>query len=146
MAKEKQVKKKKKKKNKNSGFSVLSVIVIVLVGVVFLGVGFMGGYVIPGIFFGSDEEETAVVSEEIAYPQPGTDYEVIVNRSNPVTEDFIGGSGELVELEEFDGVQLETETAAALTQMLADMRFEGMDITVYEGYRSAEDQEKAYNS
>ncbi|MBQ1252167.1 MAG: M15 family metallopeptidase [Firmicutes bacterium] len=147
MAKENKAKKKKKKnKNKNSGFSVLSIIIIVLMGVVFLGVGFMGGYIMPGIFFGGDEEETVAVVEDVVYPQPRTDYELIVNRSNPLTsEEFIGGSGELVELEEFDDVQLETQTAEALTKMLADMRFEGIEVTVFEGYRSAEAQESAYN-
>lgn len=143
MAKEKKAK-KKKKKNKGSGFGVLSVIIIVLLGILFLGIGFLGGYVIPGIFFGDDEEKTVVVTEEAAYPLPRSDYELIVNRSNPLEAEFIGGSGELVDLEGFDDVQLETETAAALTKMIADMKFEGLDITVYAGYVSAEDQESLY--
>lgn len=110
--------------------------------------------------FGGEEEPTALeptVSEEIAAeeeepaaepekpfvdPEIDPSYYMMINRSNPIPENYVAGTGELVEIE---GKRMETNAGAALALMVADLRAEGMEIIVWSGYRTDADQEFLYN-
>ena len=93
---------------------------------------------------GNVEENTAPTGDGTPYVDPNVDpsYYQIINRSNPIEPNYIAGTGELTEIE---GKQMETNAAAALAQMVADLRGQGMDIIIQSGYRTDSDQEFLYN-
>lgn len=110
--------------------------------------------------FGGDEEETALapvmaemndpVMEESDAPaeerfiDPNIDpsYYMVINRTYPIPENYVAGTGELMEIE---GKKMETNAGIALEEMVADLRGEGMSIMVWSGYRSDADQEYLFN-
>lgn len=90
------------------------------------------------------EENAAPTGNGTPYVDPNVDpsYYQIINRSNPIEPNYIAGTGELTEIE---GKQMETNAAAALAQMVADLRGQGMDIIIQSGYRTDSDQEFLYD-
>lgn len=65
---------------------------------------------------------------------------VIVNKQRPLTpQDYAPH-----ELKNVEGQLLRPDAAAALEQMLADMRHDGIEVSLISGYRSFEDQTATY--
>lgn len=93
---------------------------------------------------GSIEENASSEKDSAPYVDPDIDpsYYQIINRSNPIAPNYIAGTGELTDIE---GKQMESNAAAALTQMVADLRKQGMDIIIQSGYRTDSDQEYLYH-
>lgn len=88
---------------------------------------------------GKQEEETVAA---VAAPQ--SDYERVINRSYPIPQNYIAGTGVLVNVE--GDIQMESKAAAAVKKMVTDLRAQDMDIVVQSGYRSDETQEQLYQN
>lgn len=82
--------------------------------------------------------------EDVRYIDPDIDpsYYMVINRTYPIPENYVAGTGELREIEE---KKMETNACIALEQMVADLRAEGMSIIVWSGYRTDGDQEYLFN-
>lgn len=102
-------------------------------------------------FFTSEEEKTADVKKEATQNETEdtavvaeitSPYEIVINRSYPIKEGYVGGTGELTDIG--GGFRLETATAEALAKMRKAMEKEGLSVTVKSAYRSEEDQEFLY--
>lgn len=90
----------------------------------------------------TEKEPTAEKEERFIDPNIDPSYYMVINRTYPIPENYIAGTGELKEIE---GKQMESNAAIALEQMVATLRAEGMDILVWSGYRTDADQEYLYN-
>ncbi|MBQ6810272.1 MAG: M15 family metallopeptidase [Firmicutes bacterium] len=88
--------------------------------------------------------ESEEPQEEVRYIDPDIDpsYYRVINRSYPIPENYVAGTGELREIE---GKKMETNACIALEQMVAALRAEGMDIIVQSGYRTDGDQEYLFD-
>lgn len=87
------------------------------------------------------EAEENDTEERFIDPNIDPTYYMVINRTYPIPESYIAGTGELREIE---GKQMETNACIALEQMVAALRSEGMDIIVWSGYRTDADQEYLY--
>lgn len=69
-------------------------------------------------------------------------YTRVINRTYKIPANYIGGSGQLSSVR---GVQMESQAAAALSQMLQGLNSAGLSIQVNSGYRTDATQEYLYN-
>ena len=145
-------KSKKKKKNNEENKGLLTMISVLLC-LIALVIGFAGGFFYKMM---DPSEEVVPVSAEADIPAevPASEqlfidstvidsYYQVINRSHPISENYVAGSGELVSVE--NEKQLEKKAAEALAPMLEALRAEGMDIIVQSGYRTDSDQEYLYD-
>lgn len=90
------------------------------------------------------EEEPEEFVEEERFIDPNIDpsYYMVINRTYPIPENYVAGTGELMEIE---GKRMETNACIALEKMVAALRAEGMDIIVWSGYRTDADQEYLFD-
>lgn len=91
-----------------------------------------------------EQDKTEDVQEEQRYIDPDIDpsYYMVINRTYPIPENYVAGTGELSVIEE---KKMETNACIALEQMVSDLRAEGMDIMVWSGYRTDSDQEYLFD-
>ncbi len=86
----------------------------------------------------NEESEAAAVSAAV---NDDPSYTRVINRSYPIPENYIAGSGRLSSVE---GIELESEAAKAMEQMLKGLRDTGMSIQLVSGYRSDDYQRGLY--
>jgi LAS superfamily LD-carboxypeptidase LdcB len=153
-----QQRRKSRKSKKTPMIIIIAIVAVVAVGlgslavVAFTGGENSGGK--PGLIPAAEEdlakasakaeEEVAAVAAARPYVDSSIDpsYYRVINRTYPIEPGYVAGTGELTDIE---GKQMETNAAAALKEMIAAMRAEGMEVVVQSGYRSDSDQEFLYN-
>ena len=69
-------------------------------------------------------------------------YMISVTKDNPLPENY---EPELTELDGFPGIMLQTEAAQKLNEFLDEVRSQNIQFVVFAGYRTAEQQQQAYD-
>ena len=129
------------------------IIVLILVGLVLISACIFGYRYIKNhgesdtsaVSATTDVADTATSAEQdpLGTVEDASYYQVI-NRSHPIPENYIAGTGQLVEVE--GGQQLETKAGEAFTAMVTALHEAGLPIVVHTGYRSDDLQAYFYNN
>lgn len=139
------------KHRKKHGKTYFKVILPFLVGIVLIAAFLVGYHIskshteeaVPAAT--AENTETApVMAENPLDTVADASYYQIINRSHPIPENYIAGTGELVEVE--GGRQLETKAGEAFTAMVAAIHEAGLPIVVHTGYRDDDFQEYLYQN
>lgn len=139
--------------------------IVILVSLLVVLLAAVGAFGAVMLFGGDKSEDIAAVNSEMDVPEELTEetepaendpavtesapqsdefsYTMVINRSYPLSDEARSYvQNNLVTIE---GKQMEAQAAAALEQMVTDMRAEGLSIIIQSGYRTANDQIYLYD-